>query len=310
MKASFLWVILAIATAVLAVPIILIILAPTCPSGTTTSSATPTLYCLPAAGTGATSTSSGTGTGTASTPTSTPLDVAGILGLIGLAAVGIERLIEGIWSVVDMSAGSFWPLNVVAKQIKGEVDALGQPLEPFIEQFSKLVDQGNIAVGTLKPDEVKKDLNNSIDELKKIAARNVSSQLFVTGAEQKLRELQKKYQLDQHNIDINTLVQAMKDGTKDFDTFVQSFKDNPGRRLVSLYIGIVLGLVVALFFKLDLLATVLKTDPIHSVVLGVIIAGIVMGLGSSPAHEIVQAILNYRKSLTNHKPGTTNPNGG
>jgi hypothetical protein len=227
------------------------------------------------------------------------LDVGAILAVVGLAAVGIERFLEGAWSVVDTCLGGFWPLNEVAKQIEGEIDALGQPLKPFTEQFDKLLDQANSAVGTLSADQIKKaqdELNKSFDQLKKVAARSGSSELFATGMAQKLRDLQKNYPLDNNKID--TILKTMKDSTGDVQKFVQSFKDNPGRRLVSLYIGTLLGLTVAWALGLDLLATLLKAGQSHSVALGIIMAGVVMGLGSSPAHEIVQAILNWRKTFT------------
>ena len=284
MEAGSLWRILGIATGILVVVIIVIIVVftPLCQPHMAG-------FCLLFGGYG-------------SVPSGKGLEVAEILGLVGLAAVGIERFIEGIWSVVDVCKGSFWPLNVVAKQIDGQIKALNQPLEPFFNQLSKDVAAGNAAAGTLttqKLQEVQKELTDGLTELKNVATRNGSAQPIFSIVDQKLRGLQKDYNVDKSSID--TLLKSIQDGANDVDTFVQSFKDNPGRRLVSLYIGTVMGLVVAGFFKLDLLATVLKTDQTHSVALGIIIAGVVMGLGSSPAHEIVQAILNWRKSLTTNK---------
>ena len=149
----------------------------------------------------------------------------------------------------------------------------------------------------LSADQIKKaqdELNQSFDQLKTLAAKNRSAQLFASGVEQKLRDLQKNYPLDNNKID--TILKTIKGGTKDFEDFVNSFKDNPGRKLVSLYIGTLLGLALAWVLGIDLLATVLKAGQNHSVALGIIIAGVVMGLGSSPAHEIIQGIQDWRKS--------------
>lgn len=224
-----------------------------------------------------------------------PLDVATILGVAGLIAVGIERTIEGIWSVIDVAVGSFWPLDEVAKQIVGRINALGQPLEPYLKDFNKLLDKGNSAVEKLNADQVKEaqdELNTSLSQLSKFAAKNGSSQLFVAGVEQKLYDLQKRYPLDQN--EVAAIIKTMKGGTTDVDNFVKSFQENPGRKLISLWMGILLGLVAAWILGLDLLATVLQAGQSHSVPLGIILAGVVMGLGSSPAHEIIQGIQDWR----------------
>lgn len=226
-----------------------------------------------------------------------PSDVTTILGIAGLMAVGIERIIEGIWTIVDVSVGGFWPLDEVAKQIEGQVDALGQPLKPYLEKFDDLLDKGNSDVGRLNVDQIKSaqdELNKSLNQLKKIVAKNGSSQLFVAGVEQQLRNMQRNYPLDNNKVD--TIIKTIKGGTTDFDQLVKSCDDNPGRKLISLYIGTLLGLAIAWVIGLDLLATVLKTGQNHSIALGIIIAGVVMGLGSSPAHEIIQGIQDWRKS--------------
>lgn len=140
-----------------------------------------------------------------------PLDVATILGVAGLIAVGIERTIEGIWSVIDVALGSFWPLDEVAKQIVGQIDALGQPLEPYLEHFDGLLEKESSAVGGLSADQITRaqnDLNTSLSQLSKLAAKNGSSQLFVAGVEQHLRDLQKRYPLDQNKV--AAIVEAMK----------------------------------------------------------------------------------------------------
>src|SRR5690242_2791842 len=53
------------------------------------------------------------------------------LAIISGAALGIERLLETCWSVVDLTAGSFWPLNVVSKQINERVTGFDNFVEPY-----------------------------------------------------------------------------------------------------------------------------------------------------------------------------------
>ncbi len=76
--------------------------------------------------------------------------------------------------------------------------------------------------------------------------------------------------------------------------------------MISLYFGIILGLIVASIFKLNLLTLVFtpdKQNPAYLPYLGVLLTGTVMGLGSSPTHEVIQAIQEYKqnKQLANNK---------
>lgn len=83
--------------------------------------------------------------------------------------------------------------------------------------------------------------------------------------------------------------------------FADTFKNNPARQLISLYIGILLGLIVSAAFGLDLLqAAGVPTSGGPSALLphlGVAITGLIMGLGSNPTHEIIRAIQEYKDNL-------------
>jgi hypothetical protein len=83
---------------------------------------------------------------------------------------------------------------------------------------------------------------------------------------------------------------------------VATFKDNPGRRLISIYVGAVFGLLVSGMLSLDLFAAALQRPtatigPSWLPHLGIVLTGLVMGLGSNPTHEVIRAVQEFKKSL-------------
>jgi hypothetical protein len=88
------------------------------------------------------------------------------------------------------------------------------------------------------------------------------------------------------------------------DSFVDSLNDNPGRRIISIYVGMLLGVAVAVVLALDVfnatLGTVLQSAipgwADHSFKWGVVVTGLVMGLGSNPTHELIKALQTYKQN--------------
>ena|SRR5215212_943798 len=98
--------------------------------------------------------------------------------------------------------------------------------------------------------------------------------------------------------------------------FFQTFQDNPARRLMSLFAGAVLGLIVAEALGLDVIQATVgdpftggswPLQPVFDALgikpitvfpnLGTAVTGIAMGLGANPTHELVKA-LQERKQRT------------
>jgi hypothetical protein len=85
--------------------------------------------------------------------------------------------------------------------------------------------------------------------------------------------------------------------------------------LVSLFIGIVLGIIVASMFRLDLVQGVLMSsmpanpedipDAIKytSPALRIIFTGVVVGLGSNPTHEVIRAVQEYKETQKGAQAG-------
>jgi hypothetical protein len=77
-------------------------------------------------------------------------------------------------------------------------------------------------------------------------------------------------------------------------SFVNSFKENPGRRLISIYFGMLLGLALAWLIGLDLFQATGGLSETASLTLtshmGVACTGLILGLGASPTHEVISIL--------------------
>jgi hypothetical protein len=91
------------------------------------------------------------------------------------------------------------------------------------------------------------------------------------------------------------------------DEFLNSFNDNPARRLISIYVGALIGLLLAGILGLDLIGATLGEDPFGTgnnqpwwdkflPNLGAAVTGLVMGLGASPTHELIKTLQETKKA--------------
>ena len=134
------------------------------------------------------------------------------------------------------------------------------------------------------------------DELMKLTEGNQRMQLLAAAASQNVTYLHKKYgeavpDLEQALDTANAAINGLQD-------FLATFKDNPGRRLLSIYLGMVLGLGIAGVFGLDVFQAVLQTpgEPNNLLVDGrVILTGLMIGLGSNPTHEVIRSLQEYKE---------------
>jgi hypothetical protein len=93
--------------------------------------------------------------------------------------------------------------------------------------------------------------------------------------------------------------------------FLGTFKDNPGRRLMSILLGVIAGLAIAGLAGLDVYAGVQNdgvtdaTKLVAPTVLGIIFTGVLLGLGSSPTHEVIKVLQKdkERRKLANAPAG-------
>jgi hypothetical protein len=229
-------------------------------------------------------------------------DSAATLAFITGAAVAIERIIEAMWTVLGGVLGAYWPLSVISRQVTTMVDDLDTALKPIHEKaqlrLDQLEQQGKISREELATAEKEIDrMKARFDELMRLAPDNQRMQLLAAAASQNVTYLRQKYTEDLHHLDqAFTRAEAAINGLQ---AFLATFKDNPGRRLISLYLGAVLGLGVAGIFGLDILQAILQTSSGEMsgalLDLRVIFTGLVIGLGANPAHEIIRVIQEYKE---------------
>ena len=225
-------------------------------------------------------------------------DAATTLAFIGGAAMGIERVLEAFWTFMGGVIGTYWPLNVINKQVQALVVDLDSALKPFHEEALKKIEvlkkiatpqqlerlkQAETEIGTLKA---------RFDEIKKLAPDNQRVQLLTAAASQNVAVLQEKFgdlltEADRATKVAQTAIGGLQD-------FLATFKDNPGRRLISIYLGTILGLPVAGLFGLDLFAAASGTPSAHGR-WSVLLTGVIIGLGSNPTHEVIRAIQEFKK---------------
>lgn len=225
-------------------------------------------------------------------------DNAKILAMITALAVGIERLIELFWTVVGMTKGSWWPLGLINEQMGGLVKGLDEQFQAVSDDalatMKKLEKDGELVEKRSK--EAKKELDALKSQIKKfqeLAPNNTQINLAAATTFQGINYLSKKYPEYIKTVDVaNQAIAGVAD-------IMASIKDNPGRRLISICLGVILGMLFASFVGLDIFMATLGTTISGSAsilpYLGVALTGLVIGLGSNPTHEVIRVLQEYKK---------------
>jgi len=216
------------------------------------------------------------------------------LGIIAAVAVGIERIIEGIWTILELVQKYDWPLGNWETKYEELVNRLDEKSKPLVEQVNKTIAQINTA--TKEGLDHKNDIAGALQTLQgnlldlKITTRTGKFQEAYSATLNGIGALQKILKDD----NFNTVAGEVSTVIDDVSDFVSSFKENPGRRLISIYLGMLLGLIVAWAAGLDMFKATLGTgNALAGSVnnyLGVAFTGLIIGLGANPTHEVIQLL--------------------
>jgi hypothetical protein len=222
------------------------------------------------------------------------------LAFITTAAVAIERSIEFSWTVLGGTLGSYWPLNWVRDQATSLTGSLNGMLASVRTQMAQVTRQveGQTDMATAQVSRVDTELHAlsaRIKELDTMPPDNKRLQMVVNAAVQQIDGLQKAYGKD--SPELNRVLETAKASLNGMQEFLGGFTDNPGRRMISLFVGATLGLVLAGVFGLDVFQSVMGTNVAGRDVGRVILTGLMIGLGSSPTHEVIRSIQEYKKTL-------------
>lgn len=221
------------------------------------------------------------------------------------AAVAIERTIEMLWTLIGNLRNTFWPLNAVAAQVDQYVADVNVSAATYRQQVADelLAVNDRVAKGEATTNEVAasasglldkgvaetKELQNRFDAFAQTVQGRPQiqrAQLLAAAAARDAELLNAKYKdflpaINHAELTTNAAIDGLQD-------FIASFKDNPARRLISLFAGVTLGLFFVAAFHLDLFAILGVTS--DSPALASIASGFVIGLGSSPTHEVIRLI--------------------
>jgi hypothetical protein len=226
------------------------------------------------------------------------LTAAAALSVVTVAAVGIERAIELIWTMVGMTKGTWWPFNLMNERV-AEIEAgLNDVLTP-IQNQAQLLATGAAQGTKLNPEDVAvvekalNDIRQQMAQLQVMAPSAQRANLIAATALQGVSYIEQRYP------DLQSATTAVNQAAVGLADFVATFKDNPARRVLSIYAGMLLGLVVAGALGLDLFAATgvpvnaaATGEPASPLLpfLGVAATGLLLGLGANPTHEVIKFI--------------------
>ncbi len=239
---------------------------------------------------------------------------AGVLAISTALAVGIERLLEGFWTLMDqLAAQSSWPFASEAKQLETFANQFGAYVAPGLDSARTLLSTLEKAT----PAEYEQ-LKQHVDDLKKAVDAVASAQdpgtlpAALSTAQAALRSIA----LRVDSPDVRSQVQLAAAGVTALANLADSLATNPGRKILSLFAGALLGLLAAAVLGLDLVHAALgvaapATSMLHdgftnwwnagasSWSWAMVATGLLIGLGSNPTHEVIQAIQAYKQQASN-----------
>jgi hypothetical protein len=218
-------------------------------------------------------------------------DAGTVIALAGICAVGIERVLEVFWTAVDELLHAWWPLNAIPNALTALTGQMNASFGPVFDQARKDIDamqQSN----KLTPEaaELGKQrldtLQGTLQSLSASASRDgAAAEYAAQKAQTVLDTLQQAYP------SVQQYAPLAQQGVADLTSFLATFPDNPARRLLSIYAGCLIGLGIAVVLRLDLFQSPSGTG---TAALTTVLSGLVLGLGSNPTHEIIQAIQAFK----------------
>ena len=245
-------------------------------------------------------------------------DGAAVIVFATLVATGIERVLEFAWSLVGQikKLGQWWPFNRFSEVFDEFTTTTNTQLGPLLTNIENTMQQAsaqlsgdalethlaNLAAFRLSIGGVRTELAKAgelapgsarLALMRDAAANGLDLADAVVDASGTM--------LANYKATVLTIGQSLTIGGK----VIEALKDNPARRIASILLGASLGLLIAGYFGLNLFSAILL-DPadggtttgaivdVTAGVVGIALTGIIIGLGSSPTHEVVKALQNYK----------------
>jgi hypothetical protein len=257
-------------------------------------------------------------------------DAAAVITFASLLAVGIERVIEFFWILLDgrTGYGGYFPLTVIMQQFDA-VDAqtnqlLGKVFDDTkkaLQDAKPILDQADAAAAAtgaqvVNVDAVVRDLelqrNNLAARLAQVSklapgsgrlgataaiADQMSSAMHTAVSGIEVADVAVQNAI----VAVQQSIATVRAGAKTAVDVIGALGDNPSRRIASLLFSSGLGILVAGFVGVNLFRAVLESSQGEAEAVlfgkvGVIVTGMVVGLGSGPTHELVKGLQRYKDS--------------
>jgi hypothetical protein len=238
-------------------------------------------------------------------------DAAAVLGVVSATALGIERVLEAAWTIVGgaIKAGHWFGYGAAASRAKSMLDGMNSTAAPFFERVAEILttvkeDQwkGRLDLAIQDVGDQGKKLEEQLKELQQLTTSKEKADALVTTARQAIQVVNTKY--GRLSTDIRVAAAAAEQSVVAVKDLVDTFKDNPAKRLISLYASMILGLGVAAITGADLFSASLAQPDVavSGSVAGVILTGLVMGLGSAPTHEVIKILQGFKRAQSAEPP--------
>jgi hypothetical protein len=266
------------------------------------------------------------------TPNSGFGDANTVLTFIAGASVGIERAIEGVWGVVNMKT-PWWPLNALTSSVRSfedEFDALvdgplknlGGELQTAVGVLAQAGEaQADVAARLASVEATRADLHRRAIAVRRLGPGNerlkLMTDIVLEADAQAATPL-----LNAGNAALNDAGAAIRNASSVATTALQvvgAFKDNPGRRVLSLTLGATVGIAVAGYTGLNVFLAAAQSTPQTTSIAsaapgqpsvgrspaapspldgqpGVLLTGLIIGLGSGPTHEVIKILQQTKQS--------------
>jgi len=231
-----------------------------------------------------------------------------VLTFITLTSVGIERVLEGFWTFIGLTKGTFWPFNALSLQIANLSSEVDNTLKSFYDQLTLVVEEAkkaNDLTDQQYNNAIKQisELQTSVGQIKTLAPGSSQATAIASAASQLIGTLQKQYPT------LNTLATFANESISSLANSIVTPADNLGRRFISLFLGVALGLLLAGVLRLDLVSAIFQSSiggfPFNlKFYWGITFTGVVIGLGSNPTHEVIRVLQEYKNNLKTQNPAT------
>lgn len=238
------------------------------------------------------------------------------LTFIAFVAVAIERLLEMWWGLVGGRLGGWWPLNQVVRAMADAESQANLLLNPLVSKVQSALNSQRalLLAANQSTVEIDAQIRDLQEERTKLQARLATAQSLAPGSARMAMvtrvvadgaDVANTFaaRAGEASATLRRAIDAARQGTDLATSVVGSFGDNPARRMMSILLGASLGMLAAGFIGLNLFAAILTDErSLLTGLLGILLTGVVMGLGSSPTHEVIKAVQQYKESRNSTTP--------